>query len=354
MEIGKRIAAAALCGILCGAAAAESSDHEKPLPGLRIGGFSDFNFFATDEEGLDSSSGFDEGQFVLHFVSSLTERIHYFAEVSLTGRDDEFKSEVERTILKFEFSDRYKVSLGRFHTPINWWNTAFHHGQWLQTTVSRPEMTKFGGEFIPVHFVGGFVEGAIPSGAAGLYYEAGVGNGRSENIARAGDDGDVNNNRAWLVRLTSKPDKLYGLQAGAAFHRDKISEQPMIEDFRESITSAFVVWSRETPEVIAEYALIDRNGVGTDRSFESEAYYVQVAYRLPQWKTRAKPYFRFERINVDDADPVFSTQRDREGYLAGVRLDVALLVAVKVEYRHQRTDEDPYVDAVFVQVSFGF
>ena len=43
------------------------------------------------------------------------------------------------TTFTFDKSDRLKVSFGRYHTPINYWNTAFHHGQWLQTTISRPD-----------------------------------------------------------------------------------------------------------------------------------------------------------------------------------------------------------------------
>ena len=69
------------------------------------------------------------------------------------------------------------MSFGRYHTPINWWNTAFHHGQWLQTTISRPEMTQFGGRFIPVHFVGALVEGNAPAAGWNVNYQAGIGNG---------------------------------------------------------------------------------------------------------------------------------------------------------------------------------
>ena len=79
-----------------------------------------------------------------------------------------FNAEVERMILRFDHSDRLKVSFGRYHTPINYWNTAFHHGQWLQTTITRPEMIQFGGRFLPVHFVGALVEGGVPGGGLNL------------------------------------------------------------------------------------------------------------------------------------------------------------------------------------------
>ena len=42
-----------------------------------------------------------------------------------------FNTEVERMSIRFDHSDKFKASFGRYHTPINYWNTAFHHGQWL-------------------------------------------------------------------------------------------------------------------------------------------------------------------------------------------------------------------------------
>src|SRR2546425_487175 len=134
-----------------------------------------------------------------------------------------FNAEVERAIIRFDHSDKLKVSFGRYHTPINWWNTAFHHGQWLQTTISRPEMVQFGGRFIPVHFVGALVEGGVPAGGWNLNYQAGVGNGRGSVISRSGDFGDNNNNRAWLVNVFTKPDVAFGLQVGGSVYFDRIT-----------------------------------------------------------------------------------------------------------------------------------
>src|SRR5258707_10325413 len=88
------------------------------------------------------------------------------------------------------------MSFGRYHTPVGYWNTAFHHGAWLQTTITRPDIVRFGGTFIPIHFVGFLAEGNIPSGGAGLSYNVGVGNGRGNVIFRPGDAGDNNNNRS--------------------------------------------------------------------------------------------------------------------------------------------------------------
>jgi len=345
--------------VIASAAQAADDPDQKSYPSLKIGGFSDFNFFASEEdEGDRGRSGFKEGQFVLHFVSEVADRIDFFGEVSMTAREeDDFKVELERGIIKYTHNDRFKVSFGRFHTPINWWNTAFHHGQYLQTSVARPAMTRFGGEFIPVHFVGAQAEGLIPSGSHNLKYIVGLGNGRDEVISQGGDAGDVNSNRAWLVNLSSKPDYAYGLQYGGAYYSDKITLEPapgVFEEYDEAIVSCYVLWNRETPEVIVEYARVEHEGEDTGESFTSDAYYVQLAYRLPQLNSKLKPYARYEKIDVDEGQTVFGALMDRQGYLGGLRIDVVNLFAVKVEYRHQRTEDDPYVDAVWAQAAFVF
>lgn len=69
--------------------------------------------------------------------------------------------------------------LGRFHNPIGYWNTQFHHGVYLQTTASRPGIIAFEGSGgpLPTHLSGLLVEGIQEIGGAGLYYTLGVGVG---------------------------------------------------------------------------------------------------------------------------------------------------------------------------------
>src|SRR5713226_2596536 len=258
------------------------------VPSTHIAGFSDFDFGATDLHG--AHSGFSEGQFVLHLNSALSSKVSFFGELSLTARTDAgtgtppapgFNVEVERSIIRFQQNDYFKVSFGRYHTPINYWNMTFHHGQWLQTSISRPEMVQFGGSFLPIHFVGTLVEGAVPAGGMNLNYNFGLGNGRSTVISRSGDWGDINNNRAWLVNLFSRPGALYGLQFGGSVYRDLITPVGALAGtaFHEWIETAHVVWSKENPEVIAEFANVSHEEAGGSLKSNSQAWYVQTAYR---------------------------------------------------------------------------
>lgn len=341
-------------------AQAENAGVQPTYPSLKLAGFSDVNLSASSQRG--SRSGFNEGQFILHLNSALSQKVTFLGELSLTARSDAgtglppatgFNAEVERSIIRFEQNDRFKVSFGRYHTPINYWNTAFHHGQWLQTTVSRPEMTQFGGSFIPVHFVGALVEGVLPSGGLNLNYNVGIGNGRSSIISRGGDFGDVNNNRAWLINLFARPDRAYGLQLGGSVYRDKITPTGGRE-FGEWIQSAHLVWQKENPEVIAEFANITHQPTGGDGSSHSQAWYIQTAYRLPWFERLWKPYYRFEYIHIPRSDTIFRLVPSLAGSVLGVRYDISSFAALKFEYRNQRRPGLPRVNAGFIQTSFTF
>jgi hypothetical protein len=333
----------------------------REYPSLKISGFGDVNFSGARH--LDGPRGFSEGQFVLHMASELSPRVTFFGEISLTPRADAgtgtpattgFNTEVERMILRFDRSDRLKVSFGRYHTPINWWNTAFHHGQWLQTTISRPEMIQFGGRLLPVHFVGALVEGAAPAGGWNVNYQAGVGNGRASVISRGGDAGDNNDNRAWLASLFSKPDHAFGLQFGGSVYGDRITLASG-QGSQERIVAGHVVWQKEDPELIAEVAGIRHRDEATALVTWSHAYYVQAAYRLPQFGRLWKPYYRFEHIGIAAGDAVFATVPHLDGSTLGIRYDLSSYAALKTEYRTwRRSPVLPRNYGGFFQICFTF
>src|SRR5881409_2767772 len=113
-------------------AAQTARDAQPEYPSLHLSGFADIDFAAQDKS--EGPRGFSEGQFVLHVASALSPRANFFGELSFTPRADAgtgsppatgFNAEVERMIIRFDQSDQLKVSFCRYHTPVNWWNTAF-------------------------------------------------------------------------------------------------------------------------------------------------------------------------------------------------------------------------------------
>jgi hypothetical protein len=330
---------------------------ETHYPSLQIRGFGDADFATTDQKG--TNSGFYLGQLDLHIASALSPKISYFAEITMNARPNQYLIEVERSIIRYDYDDYFKISFGRVHTPIGYWNTAFHHGAWLETTVDRPFMVKVGGTFTPLHLVGALAEGHIPSGGLGLQYNVGIGNGRGELIGRPGDAGDNNNNRAWVAKVFARPAKAYGLEVGGSVYRDKIT-LPTGPEYREWITSAYLTWTKGAPEFLTEFDNVNHHNIFTNQDANSNAFYAQFAYRLPWFEKSWKPYYRFEYTYMPLSEQVFTYQPQMES-IVGVRYDISNFAAFKMEYRFLNSQPprpghpaEPAVNGLFFQTAFTF
>lgn len=330
-------------------------DHDAPplgaeetYPNLKIRGFGDVEFGAQNvNTALNSRSGFQTGQLILHLTSALSKKITYFGEYSFTAFPTGYVLGVERTIIRYDYSDPFKASFGLFHVPTTYYNTAFHHGTWLQTTMARPAMADFRTGTLPQHFLGAAVEGQL-KGSAGFGYMAGIGNGSGGFGA-----GDSDNNRGWFASAHVKPTALKSLRLGASIYGDKRSGAG--RPFRELISSAHLVWLRETPEVMAEVSNVRHvDFTTTNRSYNSQMFYVQLAYRLPWNERKWKPYYLFDYINTPSSEPLYGT-RDLVGSTVGMRYDISDFAAFKAEYRNQkRRMQDHRFEGFFLQTSFTF
>jgi hypothetical protein len=317
---------------------------------FHLRGFTDIDFAQTNDK--LSPDGFSLGQFAAHMSAALGAKVSFFGETSFTARSNAFTVEVERLILRYDYNDAFKISVGRYHTPINYWNTAFHHGLWLQTTISRPQMIQVSESFQPVHFVGLLAEGTVGPPTAGLGYNFGVGNGRGAILSRAGDAGDVNRNRAWLAKIYARPGSFSGLELGTAIYHDRLTV-PLIDAVPELISSAYLALTRETPEVIAEFANVRHYNPLTRTDVDSQAYYIQAAWRFTQFPD-LKPYGRFEQMLGHAADIVLGDVTSSTTTL-GLRYELSDAAALKAEYRHMRRPiTRQMVDGVYLQAAFTF
>jgi hypothetical protein len=130
------------------------------------------------------------------------------------------------------------------------------------------------------------------------------------------------------------------LQAGGSTYRDRINAGGA--KYNEWITSAHFVWTRETPEIIAEFANVQHENLTVAAPItNSQAYYVQAAYRLPVNDKRWKPYYRFDYIHVPDSDTVFQLHPESGRLHGRMRYDITNFAAIKPEYRNQRVVAKP-------------
>ncbi len=310
--------------------------------------FGEIDYREREGEGND---GFVIGQGVAQLNMRLDDRLSVFTELTATARKDQsFDFSVERLFVRYDFSDNFKLSAGRYHTPLGYWNSAFHHGSWLQTTISRPETVKFGSNVVPIHFVGALLEGNI--GDSDFGYKVGFGNGRSDKINAPGDVGDSNNSRAWMIAGHYRPPGRLGLHAGFSLYVDEIDREfePGID---EQLFSAYLALEREAPEVVVEYTYANHESSLSDGNVSS--IYGQVAYRLTGSADKFKPYIRAERLDVDDDDPLLGMlDLDYEGLIAGTRWDFSPSAVLKVEVRHEKFGNTGTRNSFWLQLAFVF
>jgi hypothetical protein len=75
-----------------------------------------------------------------------------FGELLATDEEEE----LERFQLGWQLSDDTRFWLGRFHHSGTYWNTQHHHGQFLQTSITRPAIDEFEdtGGVLPMNVTG--------------------------------------------------------------------------------------------------------------------------------------------------------------------------------------------------------
>jgi hypothetical protein len=325
---------------------AQTPDTEGPFVQAFL--FGDVIFSALDG---DRPDGFKLGQMVGHANVTLSQNLVFFGELSISARSSGYVLAMERAILRYDFNDAAKVSTGRYHTPISYWNTEFHHGLWLQGSVARPEAIKFGSRYIPVHFVGAMFEGNLKS--VPLYYAAGVGNGRSTSLSGGGDAGDINGSRAFIVSASLRPTGLFGLRIGGAVYADRISDE-IGEYADERIASGHVAWVRGNVKASAEYIRVTHRQLGTDVSTVSPSYYFHLGYQLPGAMRALTPYARYENTDIADGDVVFTgVLDDYEAFLAGLRYDFDAFATLKAEFRNEQFAMGDRMNAFYLQASFA-
>jgi hypothetical protein len=92
----------------------------------------------------------------------------------------------------------------------------------------------------------------------------------------------------------------------------------------------------------------------------SDAFYVQFAYRLPWLERSLKPYYRFEYAHLPLSEQVFAIQDQGES-IFGLRYDISSYAAFKTEYRYSKSQPamlgllaQPALNGVFFQTAFTF
>ncbi|MEQ1908972.1 MAG: hypothetical protein ABMA15_09125 [Vicinamibacterales bacterium] len=327
-----------------------------PTPALAVSvrGFGDTGWSATKTSGAPGNSSFALGQLDFFPTARISDEVSFLAEIVIEAdQSNEPKVELERLLLRYAPLDSFAVSVGRYHTAIGYYNTAYHHSSLMQTTIGRPLLFAFEDEggILPVHDVGVSISGSVTRLGARWEYTTEIGNGRASSPDGSEPvQGSLDDNAAKAVgfALSARPIRAKNASIGVSVRRDRLTPAGA-DAVRELLIGSSFVYQGSRVEFLAEGVVLRHARKGGE-TLTSKGGYIQASYR----SGLLTPYARFEFIDPDDQDPYFAHASWKRGPLAGLRWDVANMAALKVEITRHRFVQGETANTVQANLSFGF
>lgn len=340
-----------------------SGDHQfAGIPKLKINGFGDMGFSLSTEKDAHSKA-FMLGEISLFMTSEISERVSFLGELVFYpfSTVPRYVLEWQRVSLRYALSDHFNITIGRMHTALGFWNHAYHHGSWLQTTIFRPEIYRFeyNNGLLPVHTIGIEFSGAQAFHPVDVEYRLGVVNGRAKDIQSVHNFNDENDSKAVSALVNVKPHLFEGLQIGANVYIDRIPPNPnpaggapvRNDQIDERIVGGHLVYLEQGVELLGEIFKIYHYDRASGNDFGTVGYYVQGGYKIEKWT----PYYRFDFINLAEGDPFFiPLQTDISKHTLGARWDILTWNALKLEYGRIHRPDLEREQSLNINSSFAF
>lgn len=315
-------------------------------------GFADvgFGFGSKRDDPADRPKGFALGSLDLYLTPQSGDRLKSLVELIFEFEEDgDLEVDMERLQVGYAFGNNATAWLGRFHTPFGYWNTAFHHGAQVQTSILRPRFIDFEdkGGILPAHTVGVWGVGKTALASGKLTYDLYAGNGPKIKGVDKGGDGvlnpnnvkDDNNNFSVGVNIGYEfGETLEGLKLGAHWFRAVVDgydpSDNRLQRSELNLVGGYLLYAENNWEAIAEfYQFLNRDRSGGSGTHSSQAGFIQLAYTFAPFT----PYARFEASNLDQGDNFFSQQKNGRSYSReafGIRYDLSPNSALKLEGNH--------------------
>lgn len=295
---------------------------------------------------LKRNEGEAKGTFLYSWQN---DRYRFFTEMHVA---DEGEAELARLQWGWRLAPQTTAWVGRFHNPQGYWNTQYHHGAYLQTTINRPGIEQFDdmGGVIPSHFVGVQLDSTQPVGNEGsLRSELGLGVGGE--LDEMGLESPLlvgpqrSSKMTASLRLSYMPWEAELDSFGVFLGQNRIPAKEL--DFREVhqivagiSANTYLKDLRLTGSIFFVHDELEGGTADGGNGGFANAY-LQAEYQLnPAWT----PYARTEGSRGDADDPYLMQFHDfvRARGLLGLRRDFGRKQALKVEYTRSRIEAGRY------------
>lgn len=307
------------------------------------------------------NSDFSDTYATIDFFGSVRyDQFRFLGEIFLT----EDGIEAERFQLGYDFSALSTAWLGRFHNPLGYWNTQYHHGTYLQTSISRPEIAKFehNGGLFPSHVSGVLLEtghdinndGALDfSFAAGTSPELRMGNDQSTSglvlhPRELFSTGKGNHKLSLTARIIYRPESVQNNQLGffASQANIKVSDSS-IETIDLKIAGLFAYWQAQNLNFYGSL-FYSRDNVNSANATDKGSFtsgYMQLDYLFSSdWTVFA----RVENTSGEKTAPYLALMSNfsPEAQVTGLRWDITRQQAIKFEISRKHTGTEEPVTTI--------
>ena len=319
----------------------DSIAHQTTDTGLPLHGFA--NTGAGWSAGSDPLKlrGFNGGQVDLYLTPQISPRVRALAEIVLeyNSMSGQMGIDTERLQVGYTVNDGMTLWLGRFHTPLGLWNTSFHHGANLQTSIYRPRFVDFedSGGIIPAHTVGLWATGKVAEGAGRLTYDAYVGNEHriiGQQLDFSGYTDDSHGKMLGANVGYQFAGALSGLTLGVHGYGTTVKAYDLNDQFlnatKQLMTGGYVGYDENDWEIIGEYYHFDDTDVAGGPNRTSNLEFLQVGRTFVGFT----PYLRAEKAGLDPLDNYFRSQETGRSYrreVLGVRYALDARSSIKFE-----------------------
>ncbi len=291
------------------------------------------DFIALDRVAKQSPSGLKHNKMLSRATLFYTQD---FATIKVLAEfvANEKKNHFGRVKIGWKPDQANIIWIGRTHNPSSYWRDQYHHGGWLQPSISRPSIAEFEvpGGILPAHSTGIAVEGgSTVSNNVGLAYNTSLGftsklNNDGLEVPSLFGNGRGIHSSSLAFRLSYR---FEGVQGGNELgilgtNNHIISNTSSIKEIEQWVFGLFVNWVFSDIKLTSELTQISNETINSSSTTTPEKFvnaYVMADYTINHdWNI----YSRWEdTLNEESSQylfifPKFAIKRNLVGVRYGI------------------------------------
>lgn len=275
------------------------------------------------------------------------------------------ESELERLQAAWKFDEQTMLWAGRFHSVSNFWTTEYHHGQFMQTSISRPGLEEWEDESgpMPSHVTGLWLQHKYATGsesAIDLSLAAGLAPRFEGQQLMPFDvlNPEPGHELSVAGRIAYRPDVLSNSQIGVAIAHHDIAvsseSNPALADLNTITQSTFGVfgsWHWEKWVLLGNFVYFDIDLDYVDGGVKDKFLlgYVQAEYAASEdWTVFGRTEFGDGEDNSPYLQLLPAVIAHKQ--MLGIRWDIADAHALTMEIANTSTQGDDFSHDHFKEI----